>query len=119
MKKILLTFLAFVYFGLAVRATVHLHDCIDIFSGSPDNHAVPVEKSPCKNDPKQCNFETEQRINEAALKSYRVIDEGLLPVFADHHLPKLYVLHYYDSGQYTRGSLKKIPLFLLHRVIRR
>ena len=119
MKKIVLTFLAFVYLGLAVRATVHLHDCIDTFSGSPDNHAGPVEKFPCKNDPKQCKFETEQRINEAALKSYRVLDKVLLPVFANDHQPKSHVLQYYDSDPYTRVRRQTIPIFILHRVIRR
>ncbi len=118
MKKILLTFLAFIYFGLAVRATVHLHDCIDVFSEVQDSHTGPVEKSSCNNDPKQCNFETEQRINEAALKSYRVLDAGLLPEFAGYHVLKQYVFHHPDSDQYTRVRIQKIPLFILHRVIR-
>lgn len=119
MKKLLLTIVAFIYFGLAVRATVHLHDCIDIFSGSADTHALPVEKLPCNGDPKQCKFETEQRINEAAFKSYRVLDPVLLPVVVPFVTPR--VCPSYNHNWYQRAiePRETIPLFIFHRVILR
>ena len=119
MKKVLFTVIAFLYLGLAVRATVHLHDCIDIFAGSADTHATPFEKFPCNGDPKQCKFETEQKINEAALKSYRVLDQVLLPALINYPPSNIYISHHYDWDQHTPVRQKGIPLFILHRVIRR
>jgi len=83
MKRIVLTILALVYFALSVRATVHLHDCMDIFADAiTDIHSPQNEKKPCKNDPGQCELENQRRITEAPSKSLRVIDQLLVPASA-------------------------------------
>lgn len=119
MKKILLAILMFFYLALAVRATVHLHDCIDIFtSTSTDNHPGLNDKLPCKNDPKQCELETEYKINEAALKSYRVLSEAILPV-PSPSLESFYPPHNdYVLLHNNCIPAPKICLFILHRTIR-
>lgn len=81
MKKILLAILAFVYFALSVRATAHLHDCMDIFSSfENDLHAEQKDKGPCKNDPNQCKLETQRRVVEAPYKFIRVLNDSVVPV---------------------------------------
>ena len=119
MKRILLAILAFVYLALSVRATVHLHDCIDIFaSPSTDLHSAEKEKTPCKNDPIQCKLETQRRIIEAPSKWLRVIDPVLIPLSAFQ-----FRQHYFDLQQYFPTSVfsnatGKTSLLALHCIWR-
>jgi hypothetical protein len=119
MKRILLTILALAYLALSVRATVHLHDCMDIFTGSiTDIHPEEKEQEPCRNDPGQCKFETQRRVVEAPSKRPSLIDQVLVPVSACNSLDRVQDLDNATFISWLNRTVQIQALLTLHCVWR-
>jgi hypothetical protein len=119
MKKILLSIVAFIYFALSVRATIHLHDCVEIFGASIiDLHSDQKNTGPCNNDANQCKLETEHKVLEAAFKSLRTLSEVLSFGYPGYALRFRYAI----KQDYLRIDIPlrthKIALFILHCIFR-
>ena len=119
MKRLLLTIVAFAYFTLSVRATVHLHDCMDIFAASiTDIHPDEKDQEPCRNDPSQCKLETQRRVIEAPFKRPRLVDQVLVPVSPFRSLGRPDSLYKSSPTSWLQCNAKTPSLLTLHCVWR-
>ena len=115
MNRIVLAIVAIIYFGLSIRATVHLHDCMDIFAGSgSDIHSEEKEKAPCQNDPSQCKMETQRRVIEAPSNWLRAIDAALFPVSVFHIVQRFYISRQSSYNSRRPKNIGAISLLSLH-----